>query len=66
MQSLYPKNLWINKLYSLNFYNECIDNVIHYKRIYNTLGVESDLKLGKIKTLKNDIFKVIVQRPIRY
>ena len=66
MQSLYPKNLWINKPYSFNFYNDCIDNVMDYKKTYNTLGVESDLKLGKIKTLKKEVYKVIVQCLMRY
>ena len=37
-----------------------------YKRIYNTLGIESDLKLGKIKTLKKEVYKVIVQHLMRY
>jgi hypothetical protein len=49
-----------------NFYNEYIDNVMDYKRIYNTLGVESDLKLGKIKTLKKQVYKVIVQCLMKY
>jgi len=32
-----------------------------YKRIYNTLSVESDPKLEKMKTLKKEVCKVIMQ-----
>jgi len=37
-----------------------------YKRIYDTLSVESDPKLERIKTLRKEVCKVIVQRSMRY
>ncbi len=50
----------MNRGYSFEFFDEYIDNIMDYKRIYNTLSVESHPKREKIKTLKKEVCKVIV------
>jgi len=56
----------MNRGYSFEFFDEYIDNIMDYKRIYNTLSVESHPKHEKIKTLTKEVCKVIVPRYMRY
>ena len=48
------------------FSNICIDDIMGYKTIYDTLSVDSPLKLERIKTPKKQICKVIMQHSITY
>ena len=56
----------MNRGYPFEFFDKYIDNIMDYKMIYNTLSVKSDPKTEKIKTLKKEVCKVIVQRSMRY
>jgi len=60
LQSLYPRNLWINRGYPFEFFENYVDHIMGYKMIYDSLNVESDPKLERIKTLKKGVCKVIM------